>query len=87
MDFIKNNKELQEWLVNYITDSIHGFEAEDSAEFNKWAKNFQKEEAEFVVNMEFGNDWGYDERKEITLKEAKEYANTLMKKILENWYL
>ena len=51
MDFIKNNKELQEWLVNYITDSIHGFEAEDSAEFNKWAKNFQKEEAEFVVNM------------------------------------
>lgn len=42
MDFIKNNKELQEWLVNYITDSIHGFEAEDSAEFNKWAKNFQK---------------------------------------------
>lgn len=59
MDFIKNNKELQEWLVNYITDSIHGFEAEDSVEFNKWAKNFQKEEAEFVVNMEFGNDWGY----------------------------
>lgn len=26
MDFIKNNKELQEWLVIYITDSIHGFE-------------------------------------------------------------
>ena len=52
-----------------------------------WAKNFQKEEAEFVVNMEFGSDWVYDERKEIPLKEAKEYASALMKKILENWYL
>ena len=56
MDFIKVKEELREWLADYITDTIHGFEAEDSVEFNQWAENFKKEEAEFVVNMEFVND-------------------------------
>jgi hypothetical protein len=87
MDFIKVKEELREWLADYITDTIHGFEAEDSVEFNQWAENFKKEEAEFVVNMEFVNDWGYDKRNEIPEEEAKDYANALLEKILDRWYL
>lgn len=84
---IKIKTELQEWLVDYITDTIHGLEADNSEDFNKWAKSFEREEADFVVNMEFGNDWGYDKREEITEKEAVEYAQALMQTILDNWYL
>lgn len=53
---IKN--ELETWLVDYITDTVHNLEAENSPEFNKWAKSFEKDEASFVVGMEFINDWG-----------------------------
>ena len=84
---IKIKTELQDWLVDNITNAIHGLEAENSDEFNKWAKSFEREEASFVVNMEFGNDWGYDEREEVSEKEAAEYAQSLMQKILDNWYL
>lgn len=87
MKMIKIKTELQEWLVDYITNTIHGLEAENSEDFNKWAKSFEREEADFVVNMEFGNDWGYDKRDEITEKEASEYAQALMQTILDNWYL
>ena len=52
-----------------------------------WPNIYQNVDDFFVFILYFVNDWGYDERKEIPLKEAKEYANTLMKKILENWYL
>lgn len=78
---------MKEWLVNYITDAIHGTKAENSEEFDKWAKSFKKEEAEFVVNAEFINDWGYDERDEVPLDEAKDYGNALIDRILDNWYL
>ena len=84
---IKIKNELKEWLVNYITDSIHSFESEDSKEFNVWAKAFKKEEASFVVDMEFTNDWGYDERESISEEEAAKYAQPLIQKILNNWYL
>lgn len=87
MKMIKIKTELQEWLVDYITNTIHGLEAENSEDFNKWAKSFERDEADFVVNMEFGNDWGYDKREEITEKEATEYAQALMQTILDNWYL
>lgn len=79
--------ELKDWLVNHITNSIHGFESENSQEFNAWAKAFKKEEAAFVVEMEFMNDWGYDERESIPEEEAAKYAQPLIKRILENWYL
>ncbi len=79
--------ELKEWLVNYITNNIHGFESEDSPEFNAWAKAFDKEEASFVVEMEFINDWEYDQRESISEDEAAKYAQPLIKRILENWYL
>ena len=81
---IKN--ELETWLVDYITDTVHNLEAENSTEFNKWAKSFEKDEASFVVGMEFINDWGYDERTEIDESEAEKYAQTLLKVILDNWY-
>lgn len=74
---IKN--ELEDWLVYYITDTVHNLEAENSPEFNKWAKSFEKDEASFVVGMEFINDWGYDERTEIDESEAEKYAQTLLK--------
>lgn len=79
--------ELESWLIDYLTNTIHNLEAEDSEEFNKWAKSFERDEAEFVVNMEFVNDWSYDQRTEITEEEATKYANSLLRKILDRWYI
>lgn len=87
MKTIQIKEELCDWLINYITNTIHGLEAENSTEFNKWAKNFKREEAEFVVNMEFANDWGNDQREQISSKEATEYAQSILKIILDNWHL
>ncbi|MBP8935298.1 MAG: hypothetical protein KBG68_06335 [Prevotella sp.] len=87
MKTIQIKEELCDWLINYITNTIHGLEAENSTEFNKWAKNFKREEAEFLVNMEFANDWGYDKREQISSKEATEYAQSILKRILDNWHL
>ena len=83
---INIKQDLEKWLVDHITDTIHGLKAEDSGDFNKWAKNFEHSEAEFVVSMEFGNDWEYDRRDEVSEEEASEYADALMKRILDNWY-
>ncbi len=87
MENIKIKSELEHWLVKYITNSIHGMQTEDSDEFNKWAKSFREEEASFVVRAEFANDWGYDERDEVTQEEAKKYAYALIQRILDSWYL
>lgn len=86
MKAINIKKELDNWLVDYLTDTVHNLEAKDSDEFTKWAKSFEREEAAFVVGMEFVNDWGYDKRTEISEEEAEEYAQTLLKTILDNWY-
>jgi len=86
MKTIKIKKELENWLVDYLTNTVHNLEAEDSDEFNNWAKAFKREEAAFVVRMEFVNDWGYDKRTEITEEEAEKYAQSLLKIILNNWY-
>ena len=79
-------EDLKEWLVDYITMNTHSMESEESEEFNNWAKSFEKEEAEFVVKAEFVNDWGYDNRNEISIKEASEYAQALIQRILSTWY-
>ena len=84
---IKIETELNEWLVTYITSTINNLEANESAGFNEWAKSFKKEESQFVVNMEFTNDWGYEERKEISEDEAIKYAHSLIQRILDGWYL
>ena len=83
---IKN--ELENWLVDYITDFVHEVkvEGQPNPEFEEWAKSFPREEAEFVVGMEFPNDWGYDKRKEVSEEEAEEYAHELLKTIFDNWY-
>lgn len=87
MKTINIKNELNEWLVKYITNTIHNLYAEDSDEFNKWAENFKESEAKFVVDMEFCNDWGYDEREDIDENEAEKYASTLIQTILDNWFL
>lgn len=84
---IKIKTELNEWLVTYITSTINNLEANEPVGFNEWAKSFKKEEALFVVNMEFTNDWGYEKREEITEEEATEYAHSLIQRIVNNWYL
>ena len=86
MKTIKIKNELENWLVDYLTNTVHNLEAEDSPEFNKWAKSFEREEADFVVGMNFCNDWGYEKRVEVTEEEAEKYAQTLLKVILDNWY-
>ena len=87
MKMINIKKDLENWLVDYLTDTVRNLEAKDSTDFNDWAKSFERDEAAFVVGMEFVNDWGYDERTEISEEEAEEYAQTLLKIILENWYM
>ncbi len=87
MNKIRIKTELKDWLIDNITNTIHDLEIENSENFNKWAKTFKKENAELVVNMEFINDWGYDEREYITEKEASEYSQILMQRIIDNWYL
>ena len=88
MKMININNELEKWLVDYITDFVHQAESENhsSPEFDKWAKSFPRDEAEFVVGMEFTNDWGYDEREEVSEEEAEKYAHELLKTIFDNWY-
>ena len=87
MKMINIKKDLENWLVDYLTDTVRNLEVKDLADFNDWAKSFERDEAAFVVGMEFVNDWGYDERTEISEEEAEEYAQTLLKKILETWYM
>lgn len=87
MNKIRIKTELKDWLIDNTTNTIHDLEIENSENFNKWAKTFKKENAELVVNMEFINDWGYDEREYITEKEASEYSQILMQRIIDNWYL
>lgn len=82
---IKN--ELEEWLINYITDEINSLEVEDNQEFNNWAKAYPKEATSTIVKMEFSNDWGYDEREAITEDEASNYAHLLIQRIVDSWYL
>ena len=84
---IKIKTELKQWLVNFITNSIRSIESEDCTEFNSWVKAFKKEEASFVVDMEFINDWGYDERSEVPEEEAILYARALLERILSSWYM
>lgn len=86
MKTIKMN-ELSNWLVTYITDFIHGAQAENAPEFLKLAKSFKREEAESIVKAEFVNDWGYDERSEISEEEAILYARALLERILSSWFM
>ena len=86
MKTIKMN-ELSNWLVTYITDFIHGAQAENAPEFLKWAKSFKREEAESIVKAEFVNDLGYDERSEISEEEAILYARALLERILSSWFM
>lgn len=86
MKVINIKKDLENWLADYITDTIHNLETKDGEEFNQWARSFNREEAAFLVGMEFCNDWGYDKRDEITENEAEKYAQVLLKTILNNWY-
>ena len=81
--------QLKSWLIDYITNSIHNLKSsrKDMADFNKWAKSFKKEEASFVVNMEYVVDWGYEKRESIPIEEAKDYAQLLIQKIVDKWYI
>ena len=78
---------LREWLIDYITDTIHGMKAEDSPEFDRWAASFKRDEAEFVVNMEYLVECGDELREEISEDEARKYAEPFLKIILDRWYL
>lgn len=76
-DFLTYDEWLKEDMEKY---------KKECPEFNKWAKSFEEDEANTLVSMEFGNDWGYDTRTEITEDEAEKYANKLLQVILDNWY-
>ena len=81
--------DLRDWLVDYITEYIHGIkvEGEPQPRFEEWAKNFKQEEAAFLVDMEYVVDWADETREYIPNEEAEEYAGRLIKHILDVWYL
>lgn len=87
MKTIKIQEELNQWLVEYITSSIHSMEAEDSEEFNQWAKSYPREAVQMIVDAECMNDWGYEERSEISEEEAARYAGVLIQRIVSSWHL
>lgn len=82
---------LKYWLIDYITSQIRALKIKEDwvskDEFNKWAKSFKREEAVFIVNMEYTVDWGNESRTSIPIDEAKAYAQTLIQKITDKWYM
>lgn len=86
MKTINIDEELQEWLVNYLINAIHGLESDD-LKFNQWAKSYPRKAVDLIVCAEFDNDWGYGECREVTEEEAKQYAEALLQRIVNTWYL
>ena len=82
---------LRYWLIEHITSYIHSLKVKDDwvskDEFNKWAKTFKREEAAFVVNMEYMVDWGNETRSLIPIEEVEKYAQSLIQKIIDKWYM
>lgn len=82
---------LKYWLIEHITKQIQSMKIKEDRiskdEFNKWAKSFKREEATFVVNMEYSVDWGDEQRTSIPIEEAKAYAQILIQKIVDKWYV
>ena len=68
---------LKEWLVDYITKSIH-----ESRAKSVLAQNFDRKTAEIIVNSEFFNDFGYIDCEEISVEDAKNYAQSFIDRIL-----
>lgn len=82
---------LRYWLIEHITSYIHSLKVKDDwvskDEFNKWAKTFKRKEAAFVVNMEYEVDWGNETRSSIPIEEVEKYAQSLIQKIIDKWYM
>lgn len=79
--------DLRDWTIKYILLNIKNFHSDGSSAFNEWIDNFDEELARIAVDLEFINDWGYDEREEVDEVEAMEYAESIMQSILGNWHL
>ena len=47
MKSINIKNELNEWLVEYLTNTIHNLKVEDSDDFNKWAKTLNGKKPKF----------------------------------------
>lgn len=79
--------ELQNWIIDYITDTIPNLEC-DNDEFNEWTKSFERDEAEFVVEM---NLWELEKeiegKIEFLEENAAELARPFIQKIVDHWYL
>lgn len=79
--------DLQNWIIDYITDTIHNLEC-DNKEFNEWARSFERDEADFVVGMDL---WELEEdiegKTEFSEEEAVELAHPFIQKIVDHWYL
>ena len=79
--------ELQNWIIDYITDTIHNLEC-DNNEFNEWARSFERDEADFVVGMDM---WELEEeiegKTEFSEEEAVKLAHSFIQKIVDHWYL
>lgn len=79
--------ELEVWLIDYITSYIHSLKTENNMKFNQWAVEFKREEVASLVEMEFYVDWGCEKRRAIPASEAVAYADSLIQRILDVWFL
>lgn len=77
---------LRDWLVEYVTKSVRETKS-DVKEFKEWAKNFDKRTAAILINAEFHNDFGYSDCKEISIEDAKRYAQSFIDRIVIDWYV
>ena len=67
MKTIKMN-ELSNWLVTYITDFIHGAQAENAPEFLKWAKSFKRAYCFFDNKPKALTGYVIEDTKQLSLK-------------------
>lgn len=83
-------KDLRDWLVDFIYNTINELQIEDNKEFNEWVNSFERQEAECLVDMEFIVDWKYDgveDDEEVSQEAATEYAMKQVQHILDKWYI
>lgn len=87
METIKK-EELKDWLINDIFKNVSSCTTcGKSKEFDKRAKNFDRETASMLVNSEYIVDWADDERETIPIDEVIAYSKSFQKRILSGWLM
>lgn len=83
-------EDLEVWLVDYIYNEVsHTFTEERSErtqEFNNWALNYDRKDAETLVKMEILDYCPNSSQAFVSIEEATEIAKSLLEIVYANWY-